>query len=87
MVGARVGGYRVGWTAQSRMGGRHGRAITTHLDVELQADDMQQRRAGRQVDEQIDIAALSIDAPSDRTEDTHNARASRCGEIENAAAM
>ena len=33
MVGARVGGYRVGWTAQSRMGGRHGRAITTHLVV------------------------------------------------------
>ena len=50
------------------------------FEFQLQADDAQQRGAGRQIDEQVEIASIAIDALRGGAEDAHAARAVRCGQ-------
>ena len=55
------------------------------VDVQLQACDVQQRRARGHVDQQIEVAAVAAQTHGDGAKDTHIAGAAGCGEGQDVA--
>lgn len=57
------------------------------LDIELQTDDVQQRGAGKNINEQVEVAPLAVEALKRRSEHANVACAARGGDAEHACTM
>ena len=70
---------------------RFGAKVDLHaervFDVQFQSDNAQQRRATREIDQQIEVASFFVETLCDRAKDAYTPRTLRCREGQNLLAL